>query len=192
MSIAILGWGSLIWCPGSLQMKSCWHRDGPALPVEFARISNDARLTLVIHLGSVDQRTLWATAVSEDLDAVRQNVRGREGADSRAIHSATAGGQVSDGVSSQVREAIAGWLRDHRELAGCVWTGLASNWSEKQGSDFSVESAVRYLRDLQNPMRAREYIQNTPEQIQTAVRAAAREQLGWRDAVLSSTLFAAD
>lgn len=149
MSIAILGWGSLIWCPGSLQMKSCWHRDGPTLPVEFARISYDTRLTLVIHPGSVDQRTLWATAVSEDLDAVRQDLGGREGADSRVIHSATAGGQVSDGVSSQVREAIAGWLRDHRELAGCVWTGLASNWSEKQGSDTSRIRPSRFKQQCE-------------------------------------------
>jgi hypothetical protein len=173
-------------------MKSCWHRDGPALPVEFARISKDGRLTLVIRPGSTDQRTLWAAAVSEDINAVRQNLREREGADSLSIHSATAGGQFSNGVSNEVREAITGWLGDHRELAGCVWTGLSSNWSEKEGSDFSAESAIRYLRGLEDPARAQEYIQNTPEQIQTAVRAAAREQLRWRDAALSPTLFVAD
>jgi hypothetical protein len=59
MQIAIVGWGSLIWCPGSLQIKSGWHRDGPPLPVEFARISGDGRLTLVIHPGSKEQQTLW-------------------------------------------------------------------------------------------------------------------------------------
>lgn len=192
MPIAILGWGSLIWCPGSLQMNSFWHRDGPALPVEFARISQDGRLTLVIHPGSADQRTLWAAAASEDINAVRQNLREREGTDLGHIHSATVGGQVSNGVSNEARETITNWLGNHRELAGCVWTGLASNWNEKQRSNFSAESAVQYLRELQDPSRAQEYIRNTPAQIQTEVRAAARAHLRWSDAVLSPTLFAAD
>jgi hypothetical protein len=50
-AIAVIGWGSLIWCPGILRTKSRWHSDGPALPIEFARISGDNRLSLVIHPG---------------------------------------------------------------------------------------------------------------------------------------------
>jgi hypothetical protein len=190
--IAILGWGSLIWCPGALQIKSCWHRDGPALPVEFARISKDGRLTLVIHPGSKDQQTLWAAAVSEDINVVQQNLREREETDSRFIHSATAGGTFSDGVGNEVRGAIANWLGDRPNLQGCVWTGLASNWKERQKSDFSVSQAVQYLKNLPDPSRAQEYFRNTPTQIQTQVRVAVREQLLWRDAELSPVLFAAD
>jgi hypothetical protein len=98
MEIAIIGWASLIWCPGALQIKSCWHRDGPPLPIEFARISLDQRLTLVIHPGSKDQRTLWASALSQELEAVRANLRDREGTSPQLIHSATAAGEFSDGV----------------------------------------------------------------------------------------------
>jgi hypothetical protein len=72
MQIAIIGWGSLIWCPGSLQMKSLWHRDGPILPIEYARISSGDRLTLVIHPGSRNQHTLWTLAASEYLDTARE------------------------------------------------------------------------------------------------------------------------
>lgn len=32
MKIAVIAWGSLIWCPGSLQIGSWWHKDGPVLP----------------------------------------------------------------------------------------------------------------------------------------------------------------
>src|SRR5437868_4323624 len=106
MRIAIIGWGSLIWCLGALQIKSCWHRDGPALPIEFARVSKGKRLTLVIHPGSKEQQTLWATAASQELEAVRANLRDREGTSSRLIHSGTAAGEFSDGVSVGVRKAM--------------------------------------------------------------------------------------
>ncbi len=52
MKIAILGWGSLLWQPKDLQFDKGigWSENGPMLPVEFARISKDGRLTLVIEL----------------------------------------------------------------------------------------------------------------------------------------------
>ena len=189
MQIAIIGWGSLIWCPGSLQIKSGWHRDGPILPIEFARISKDGRLTLVIHPDSAGQRTLWSAAVSEDMNTVRKTMEEREGTSSGFIHSGTADGQSSDGVTKEVRDAIARWLEEHREFQGCVWTGLAGNWKEKQKSDFSIPRVVQYLKALPNADRAREYIRNTPPQIQTAARKAIREQLQWGDAELPGILF---
>lgn len=134
--IAIIGWGSLIWCPGTLEIKSAWHRDGPILPVEFARISKDGRLTLVIHPESAGQRTLWAAAVSEDMNAVRKSLQDREGTFSGSIHSGTAAGQFSDGVTQTVRDAVAKWLAEHLEFQGCVWTGLASNWRENRNLTF--------------------------------------------------------
>ncbi len=46
--IGIIGWGSLIWDPRGLPIKCKWHKNGPELPIEFSRISQDGRLTLVI------------------------------------------------------------------------------------------------------------------------------------------------
>ena len=50
MKIAILSWGSLLWQPKDLQFNQeiGWSNNGPMLPIEFARISKDGRLTLVI------------------------------------------------------------------------------------------------------------------------------------------------
>jgi hypothetical protein len=43
MRVSIIGWGSLIWRPEVLQIESRWRRDGPSLPIEFARISGDGK-----------------------------------------------------------------------------------------------------------------------------------------------------
>jgi len=192
MQIAIIGWGSLIWCPGSMRMRILWRRDGPLLPVEYARISKDGRLTLVIHPGCGNQTTLWAVAVAEDIQRARENLREREGTNSRFIHTGSATGEFSEGTPDPVRDAIAKWLEAHHDIQACVWTGLTSNWNEIRKCEFSLADALRYLEELTDSARAREYIQNTASQIQTTVRIAVREQLNWRDAELSPALFAAD
>lgn len=48
MKIAIIGWGSLVWDPGDLPREGTWQEGGPRLPIEFSRISRDARLSIVI------------------------------------------------------------------------------------------------------------------------------------------------
>src|SRR5437773_2470240 len=86
MNIAVVAWGSLIWCPGSLRMKTRWRQDGPQLPLEFARISQDGRLTLVILPDSEDQLTYWTVSELATLDEARRNVRERENAKLTDIH----------------------------------------------------------------------------------------------------------
>jgi hypothetical protein len=189
MEVAIIVWGSLIWCPGSLQIRTLWFRNGPLLPVEYARISSDGRLTLVINEASENQTALWAISSSQDIGKAKENLREREGTNSRHIQSGTAAGEFSEGVTDPVRNAIAKWLAVHSEIQGCKWTGLASNWNEKRKCDFSVRDALRYLETLPESGRAREYIQNTPRQIQTEVRNSVRSVMNWQDAELPDVLF---
>ncbi len=61
MKIAYLGWGSLIWDPGMLPISGDWKPGGPVLPIEFSRISDNGRLTLVIDdVNGVPIETLYA------------------------------------------------------------------------------------------------------------------------------------
>ena len=190
MSIAIIGWGSLIWCPGSLKLKTRWFRDGPMLPVEFARISKGDSLSLVLRPGSSYQTTLWAVSGSEELTDAQVDLQQREGTTYRSsIHHGTVAGEYSQDVSNNIKDAISAWLPMHPRIDACVWTGLGSNWQKARDRDFSVGDALQYLRGLPDPARAREYVQNAPSQIQTEVRAAIGAQLNWSDADLSPVLF---
>jgi hypothetical protein len=59
--------------------------DGPRVPVEFARQSNDGRLTLVIGDGFQYFPSLWARMASPDLEEAIENLRTREGTSDRFI-----------------------------------------------------------------------------------------------------------
>jgi len=196
MNIAVLGWGSLVWCPGSLRIRTRWRADGPMMPIEFARISQDGRLTLVIHPGSPDQTTYWAGSELRKMGEARKNLCERENSRLDDIHYALRDGRVADGVSREIALRVCEWMARQSDIQGAVWTGLPSNWMEKRRRDFTPEDAVNYLLEMKacgDPdkaryIRAREYVTNTPPLINTVVRQTLRTR-GWDDARLPTILF---
>ena len=44
----VLAWGSSVWDPRDLQIAAKFVANGPLLPIEFCRVSDDGRLTLAI------------------------------------------------------------------------------------------------------------------------------------------------
>jgi hypothetical protein len=193
MQIAILGWGSLIWCPGSLRIRTRWHSNGPSLPIEFARISKDERVTLVIHPGAPDQMTYWALSEFDKVVAARENLRLREGPRCKPADIHTLGPVDTDYDHDDVRQRIQRWLSTRREVDAVVWTGLPCNWKRKRGEAFSVERAIDYLTGLRGSAaeRARQYVCNAPRNIDTPVRRGLRQR-GWSDAELPSILLDED
>jgi len=179
-----------------LRIKTRRRSDGPKLPIEFARISKDARLTLVIHSGSGDQPVYWAISKLGILDEARRNLKERENTKLADIHCLTTEGKAAEGVSAQIKARLRAWLAERQEIRAAIWTALPSNWHEKRGCALSPEDAVRYLRELENEKSgaaarfdgAREHIRNTPSQMQTCVRVELHRR-GWQDAKHSRVLF---
>jgi hypothetical protein len=136
MNIAVIGWGSLIWCPGSLR-----RADGPTLPIEFARISEDERLTLVIHPGSPLQPTYWALSELTDLTEARRNLMEREGCRSLTRVQYFTRDDASPQISREVDKQLKHWLPKRNEVEAAIWTGLETNWDEKFHKGFSPEDA---------------------------------------------------
>ncbi len=178
--IACLGWGSLIWDPRTLSRKGKWFEDGPLLPIEFARISKDGRVTLVIDTRSDPVRTLWTLMNVSSVEEAQDNLGQREGIPSdRWKNLVGIWPNISDSDFDE-ETTIARWAQ-RRGLDGVVWTGLRTGRYQTPETRLSIEEMVSHLKQLPAPQRqkAEEYITRAPIQIDTANRRRFENQLGW-------------
>lgn len=182
MKIAFLGWGSLIWNPRNLKIIEEWHSDGPFLPVEFARISKDKRLTLVLYPNGDRVQVLWAYGDVNRLEEAIESIRQREGTRQNRI------GFISfkeDKAHCQVVPKILNEVRSwaiKKNLDAVVWTDLPSNFREKTEKELNRHNVIEYLRSLRSEerKRAREYIEKAPSQVITKIRHKIEQELGWK------------
>ncbi len=180
MKICCLGWGSLIWDPHELPKCSDWHKDGPLLPVEFARQSSDGRITLVVAPGANDLPVLWAELDLETVEAARNILARREGIPPKFIDSLV-GYWAADGSQSDHKhsKAIGTWAKN-KGVSGVVWTALKPKISDDYWVPTS-EEVIAYLVGLEDASKAKaeEYVRKTPPQIQTEYRAVIAARPGW-------------
>ena len=176
MTIACLGWGSLIWQQQSLPVASEWWPDGPSLPVEFARQSDNGRITLVLVAASAPLAVLWCELKVASIDAARHVLAEREG-----IKPHNAGRLIGSWPNEDhaFADQIGEWAAK-KNIVGVVWTALGPRFGGKNETP-SCEAVVGYLRGLsgETRMRAEEYVRNAPAAIRTANRTAIEEALGW-------------
>jgi hypothetical protein len=175
MTIACLGWGSLIWDPRDLPIKGEWLKDGPNLPLEFARESRDGRMTLVIVDHDAPAPTFWATlnvaSLNEAVDvlAVRENVEwnGSIGCWPPVVR------------KDPHSEAIGEWA-DTKGIHGVVWTNLKPGFRGDRGSVPRLHEVIRHLESLPEEKRAdaARYVLSAPAQIVTPYRATLEKLLG--------------
>ena len=181
MRIAVLGWGSLVWSPRELRISGGWQADGPRLPIEFARISKDGRLTLVIYEDGLAVPTLWAVSAAATVSDARSNLRLREGTLDQHIASTPPRPGTGDAPADAATELVEQWRR-RQGLDAVVWTNLPSNFEERSGLSHNGEHVVAYLLTLKGEQRkaAEEYMRRAPAQIRTPIRQFVEQRLGWR------------
>lgn len=176
MNIVCLGWGSLIWAPGSLPIEGDWKTDGPFLPIEFARTSQDGRLTLVIAEGSKNVETLWVKLNSPDLTSAVEALRQRENIGATSAEKFIGSLEISSIPNAPIQKTIWNWLKS-KNLDAAVWTNLPSKFNGQNGVMPTELQAIEYIRVLKDGQlaSAREYIQSAPQQIATNYRMALED-----------------
>jgi hypothetical protein len=175
--IACLGWGSLVWDPKELPIHRDWFRDGPFVPAEFARQSDDGRITLVLHPTATPVRALWAIMDCTTQEDAREALRKRERIPSRnRDHIAV----WTQGQSEP--EAIPGLARWAASIGmnSAVWTALPPRFNGQDRIP-NEQEVVDYLRSLRGRVRetAEEYVRHTPRQIDTTYRRRIEAELSW-------------
>lgn len=174
--IAVLGWGSLIWEPRDDYKKLIghWEDDGPILPIEFSRISSsrNGALTLVIDPdnGSLVQTKYTLSKRKEPEDAAC-DLRTREGTVIRHIGLIDLETNFVRGHWTAIIDKIKLWAIE-KQFRAVIWTDLPSNFTKKTDKIFTPENAIEYLKSLpvDGQRSAKEYIKNTPSEIQTLFR----------------------
>lgn len=176
MTIACLGWGSLIWRPEALPVSSEWYADGPPIPIEFTRQSNDGRITLVIVPEAAPIPVLWCKLGVPDLGAARAALAGREGIKSQNADRLIGSWPNGDHAFA---DQIGCWAAK-KKIDGVVWTALGPKFGGKNETP-SREGVVAYLGGLsgETRLRAEEYVRKAPAAIRTAYRTTIEEALGW-------------
>lgn len=181
MKIVILGWGSLIWNPLDLPISGKWQQDGPVLPIEFSRISDNGRLTLVIdERHGADVPTRYALSPRSTLGEAVADLQRREGCPVENIGVVEVATHCISPRAAERHpnacERIKTWAAG-KGFDAVVWTALGRRFKDRINVPFSPAAAVRYLQGLPASQKesALEYIRNAPPEVITPVRQAVIE-----------------
>jgi hypothetical protein len=180
MSIAILVWGSLYWDKRNLETTDEWFYDGPVLPIEFARISNGNRLTLVIKPAFDNVTTLYAISAHDTLAAARENLRSREGTENinniGFIDFTTNTQQVRQANAFMI-DILSQWNTE-RNFDAIIWSDFSPRFSDAINQQFTLQNVITFIDNLPKAEKrsALQYIRNTPHQINTRFRNAIEQR----------------
>lgn len=186
MTIVCLGWGSLVWRPEELPIVGNWQPDGPSVPVEFARQSDNGRITLVVVESQLSCPVLWAELNVATLDEAKRVLSMREGPGVN-LNRVAFWSHASASPRSEV-SAIEKWALAKQDIHAVVWTALGPRFRDENGRLPDEQEVVAYLNALEGRQRAdaEKYVRCAPAQIRTPYRAAIENALGWRPQALES------
>jgi len=182
MSIAILGWGSLIWESGEKfdGQHQQWQGDGPTLKIEFSRISDSrlGALTLAIDdQCGAPMQVAWCLSTRQTIEDAICDLRSREGTTVKNIGCVRthAVPPVADPPTPQ--DVIARWAR-LKNLDAVIWTALESNFLARKAQPFSVAAAAAHVRAMSPAAKAKaaEYVWRAPDFVRTPLRSVLQPE----------------
>lgn len=168
MRIAVLGWGSLIWDQGDLNVEGNWKENGPKLPLEFCRLSSFGdereRVTLVIdEIIGVECNSLWEIMKCNNLDEAKANLQKREGCLASGIHFLNRASQPKRNYEKNIHNFLS-----EENLDAVIWTALKSNWADKRKCEYSQTELWNYLNEKKGTLSyIDEYFTKAPSQVRT-------------------------
>lgn len=174
MKIAVLGWGSLIWDQRELKITDDkWYENGPVLPIEFARISKDGRLTLVIKPSYPEVAVLYGISTFLDINVAVENLRLREGTSTKRVgwynfHTCEKNIRTAN---EPIIIALNAW-KQNLDIDAVIWTDLPPNFQDSTEQVLNLENIAKVLYRLKRDqfIRAKEYLDKAPKQITTKLR----------------------
>jgi len=185
MKIALLGWGSLTWDPASLPIDHNWQTDGPLIFVEFARQSQDGRITAVLTEGGSIVNSLWTTFDTEKIDKIDDAVealRFRENIFRSNVHKHIGVWQKGDDAPFTIPN-IHLWAAV-RDIDVIVWTNLPPKFNgvERLATPEEIVSYIKELwrsNNIKTQQKVEQYFRRAPKQIYTTIRHNVEKQFGW-------------
>ncbi len=176
MRIAVIAWGSLVWDPRLLPIEGDWKLGGPELSIEFSRVSQDCRLTLVIDgVNGVTVPTRYSFSKRCNLKDAVADLRDREGTIwNRIGYVDIVHSNNSAAIFTQPEptfQCIESWTKDHN-IDATIWTALPPSFKKETGKDFSIGEATNYIKNLPKSAKdnAIEYLEKAPKEITTPLR----------------------
>lgn len=184
-TIACIGWGSLVWRPDSLPLRGGWREGGPTLPVEFARQSENKRVTLVICPGRPRVPTRWTLLGVPDMPSAKRMLAVREWdralKNPRWIEENIGFWERATGARNGMEaDVIAAWA-SAQSFDGVVWTSLPCKFNGESGAMPTEDEVVGSLRALKGKERdlAEEYVRKAPREVDTPYRRRIEGDFGW-------------
>ena len=190
MKIAVLGWGSLLWDTESTKGKEfekhlercsgadgLWCEGGPTLRLEFSRISDSrsGALTLVLDYENGTQCQVgYRISARDDPEDAVCDLRQREGTRRDRIGLYLAGEEETTRwarAHADAQEEIRKWAKS-TGIEAVVWTALQSNFAERASVSFSMETAMKWIKNggPEGRRKAVEYISRAPAFVKTDLR----------------------
>lgn len=183
---AIIGWGSLIWDLENLapHVRGDWAmRAGPALPMEFTRVSPKRNMALAVCLDAVHGVGCVTNAIASvrgEIGSAVTDLARRERAPEHLIGDVCLASGHANGTSPEIVTRVRNWCQTEG-WSGAVWTDLPSNFTEHLGEIFTVPLAISYLRRLTGDSldEAVAYIEQAPAATDTPLRRALATEDWW-------------